>query len=421
MLSSKPLRLKLDPSFILKSIHYPDPLTRRQTERFLDAVTTSFRRNLDKEHGWLDCEEQKPSGDGKSEAPTRPPTRVNRDARLGETRRLPTDHHVASILSNPLFLTKSAAIPERKPYPTEEPRTKRDPMDVFEEAVSKGLMTIRIATGCLTAKIHLIRDRQSIFGEDQQAANFEDYSGFDVSDKVMLWLRSAGLEQNLEFARFPRFAAVFVQFLVAEGREELVWSWIARLMSDDGPTSQASLDSARRLLLFLVRAEVTSAECIDTAFKSVVQASKKYRKDPRYRPLIIKPWLDLAKRATIASWRKPALSTSLFDSYHAVGRDLFPITKLPVAHLYLHHPTTPTHRPAVAYFEDVKDRDISSNTDRMCREAIMGVDAVHRLSLVGELTEAKNLLEFLQDRYFFFFRNSSADRHDHLLDQLAPA
>jgi hypothetical protein len=82
------------------------------------------------------------------------------------------------------------------------------------------------------------------------------------------------------------------------------------------------------LLLFLVRAKMTSAECIDTAFKSVIQASKEYRKDPRYRPLIIKPWYDLAKRATIASWRKPALSASLFDSYHAVGRDLFPITKL---------------------------------------------------------------------------------------------
>ncbi|CAI4217145.1 unnamed protein product [Parascedosporium putredinis] len=427
MLKTNPLRFKLDPSFLLKSIHHPDPLTRQQTQRFLDAVTTSFRRNLDKEHGWLPDEQRPAAAGSTTSSPLQPATgpaatTQGVDGVTDGGRRLPTDHHLSSILSSPLF--RAAAPPlVRNPTPATipSPVTKRDPIVVFEEAALRGLMTLQIATGCLKAKHNLIQDSQSTFLDDSQSTSNEAFSGFDVSNKVLAWLRSAGLDRNLQFALHPNFVAAFMPFLVAEGREEVVWTWLARLMADDGPVADSSFAAARVMLLFLVRAKTVGVECVDSAFESIIQASETYRKDPRHGRLLGKAWRDVAWRTTTLSWQKPSPSASLFDSYLDIAELLYPSsTKLPVAHLHLHHPTAPSHDLAVDYFEEAKKKDKIGPTDRMRREAMMGVDAVSHLGLVGKLEEARRLLNFIHHRYSFFFHKPQG-KPDDLLAQLEPA
>lgn len=421
MLNTKPLRVKLNPSFLLRSIHHPDPLTRQQTQRFLDAVTTSFRNNLDKEYGWPTSQEHTPrpvpieapkhNAAGTTELKTKVASPA--DAPASGVRRRPTDHHLASILSSPLF----------RPAPSvpKQPTSKRDPMDVFDEAVSRGLMTVPIATGCLKAKQGIIGNSRSAFLDDEASASSERFSGFDVSDRVLGWLRSSGMEGSLAFARHHNFVAALMPFLVAEGKDIIIWDWLTRLMSSHESHDEGSFAAARQILLYLVHSKTIGVECVDSAFESIIQASETYREDPRHGQLLIKAWRDVAWRTTSLAWQKPSPSVSLFDSYLGVANYLQPFrTKLPVAHLHLHHPATPTHDRAIEYLEQSK-KEKTAPPERMRREALMGVDAVSHLGLIGELEEAKSLMSFINHKYSFFFRQSQSDSGDELLDQLEPA
>ena len=38
---------------MLPPIHQPLPLNQREAQQLLNALTSSFRKNLDREHGWL--------------------------------------------------------------------------------------------------------------------------------------------------------------------------------------------------------------------------------------------------------------------------------------------------------------------------------------------------------------------------------
>lgn len=413
MLSTKPLLVKLNPALLLRAIHHPDPLTRQQTQRFLDAVTTSFRKNLDKEHYGPLSEDRTTHATPVINAETNAAT-TTAGGGANDARRRPTDHHLASILSNPLFHASSTNTP--KPVP------KRDPMDVFDDAVSRGLMTAPIATGCLKAKQSLVRNSRSPFLSNQQSAGSDRFSGFNVGDRVLDWLRSSGMERTLEFAHHHNFVAALMPFLVAEGKEEVAWNWLTRLMSSRGANVEGSFAAARHILLYLVRSKAVGVECVDSAFESIIQASEEYRNDPRHGQLLVRAWRDVAWRTTTLAWQKPSPSPSLFDAYLGVANFLYPShTNLPVAHLHLHHPATPTHDRALDYFNHARKGEKAGPPERMQREAMMGVDTVSHLGLLGELEEAKSLMDYIHSKYSFFFQKSHASKGDELLDTLEPA
>ncbi|SPO04267.1 uncharacterized protein DNG_06950 [Cephalotrichum gorgonifer] len=423
MLTTKSLRIKLNPSILHRAINHPDPLTRQQTQRFLDAVTTSFRNNLDKEHGWPVSQPaasslaHSPTGESQGRS-TPPSTDAESDVVTngadGPPRRRPTDHHMASILSSPLF----------RPAPrlTQKPASKRDPMDVFDEAVSKGLMTVPIATGCLKAKKSMLGDSGSPFLDDQQSASNGRFLGFNVSDRVLGWLRSSGMMRTFEFTHHPTFVGALMPFLVAEGKDVVIWDWLTRLMSSSEVHSKESFAAARHILLLLVQSKAMGVECVDSAFESIIQASETYRDDPRHGHLLVRAWRDVAWRATFLAWQKPSPSASLFDAYLGVADYLYTShTKLPVAHLHLHHPATPTHDRALDYFGQTKKREKDIPVERLRREAMMGVDTVNHLGLIGNLEEAKSLMDFIQNKYSFYFQKAHAGNGDELLGLLEPA
>lgn len=419
MLNTKALQ-KLNSSALLRSLHHPDPLTRQQTQRFLDAVTASFRRNLDQEHGWPTLEDKSSSSasiEPKRHLQATPATEAAHDAAepaARGVRRRPTDHHLSSILSSPLF-GPTPSIQTR-------PGAKRDPMDVFDEAVYKGLMTIPIATGCLKAKRKIIKDSRSALLDDQAPQSRSHLSNFGISDRVLGWLRSSGMGSNLSFAYHPGFMTALIPFLVAEGKDVVVWGWIKRLMSAAETQREGSIAAAREVLYLLVNSQTSDLECVSGAFESVIQASETYREDPRHDKLLTRAWRNVAWRAASPSWHKATPTVSLFDAYLAVADYLDPPrTKLPVAHLHLYHPSTPTHDRALEYFEQMKKGEDSGTTEPIRKEAIMGVDAVSHLGLIGELEEAKSLMSFIQRKYSSFFDTAGSITGDELLGQLESA
>lgn len=419
MLNTKTLQKVGNPSFLHRALHHPDPLTRQQTQRFLDAVTTSFRKNLDEEHGWSASERRKSrSASGEAQQHHATPAA---DAALGlanpvadRARPRPTDHHLSSILSSPLFRPPPPSVP--KP-----PGAKRDPMDVFDQAVSKGLMTLPIAAGCLVAKRRMISESRNAILDSQASANTASLSEFNIGGRVLGWLRSSGMDRTLEFAHHGSFIEPLVPFLVAEGKEDVIWTWLASLMSRSDAHGEASSIAARQILFFLARSKAFDVECVDSAFESVIRASEAYRDHPRHEILLTKAWRYIAWRATSPFGQQSRPSVSLFDAYLGVANHLDPPrTKLPVAHLHLHHPATPTHDRALEYFEQVKKSGGAWPADPVRRKAIVGVDTVTHLGLIGQLEEAKSLMRFIHDKYSSFFQRSLSGSGEDLLGHLGP-
>lgn len=275
-------------------------------------------------------------------------------------------------------------------------------MDVFDGAVSKGLMTLDRAAGILQAKYKIIKSQYSQHIESPSAIH-EVLSNSGVSDRVLSWLQSSGMARTLEFVHHPRFTSVLMLFLVPEGKEPIVWDWISRLLSDNGACDSNTARTAGRLLKSLIRTK-TFYEPIDSSIESILQASETYRCHPGHVDFLGLPWRTLASRTATLAPQKPPASASLFDAYLGLAKYFKPLfVRLPVAHLHLHHPATPTHDRALEYFDDVKSgkEDCADLKDKHLapRETAMAFDTVHHLSLIGKFEEAESLMTFVKSRY----------------------
>lgn len=98
MLGTKALSSLKD---FLPRIHQPLPINRRESQQLLKTLTTSFRKNLDKEHGYW--------GEDTSVASLRAASTNPSSPSVLDLYHRPTDRHVRAILSNPLFSYDRAA------------------------------------------------------------------------------------------------------------------------------------------------------------------------------------------------------------------------------------------------------------------------------------------------------------------------
>lgn len=403
------------------ALHHPDPLSPKQTQRFLDAVTTSFRKNLDQEHGWSPENERETQPPLKRLDQRRPATTTDAGSNVAADRAQPadhglrprpTDHHIASILSNPLFRPVQNG--------PAESAAKQSPMDVFDRAVSKGLMTLDVARGCLLAQYKIILNQhfQNQYLENphlkhisDQTAFQQDLASLDVGDRVLSWLASSGMRRSLDMLSHRAFIHELIPFLVAEGKELVVWDWISHVLSSNEARNGETL--AASLLHEFIQSKIKKSQLIDSPIESIVQASHAYRWHPRYANFLRNPWVAVSLRTTNIAPQTPPASISLFDAYIRLADDFQHLSvELPVAHLHLHHPGTPTHDRALKYFDDMENGKCGRPTGKrkrverviQRREAMMGFDTVNHLSLIGKFEEAESLMDFLKSRYRDFMR-----------------
>ena len=320
---------KTQPLSSLKSIfppvHQPLPLNKRQSQQLLNALTASFRKHLDREHGWLPDEQSAPPVANPAlsyyTSPAAPSSK--------EPSRRPTDRHLQSILSNPLFTFDSQARGAPGLMAAQ-----RDPMDVFDEAVSKGMMTMKGALGCLIAVRRDILQSSTVSTTDAMRA-----SGAGL--RVLQWLRSSGMERDLAFISNPKFVKFLLPFMIAEGLDELAWTWLARLIAGEGPTTVQKQTVASFLLNALVYTKSLSAKTLDDAYASILRGEAMLRDSPAFADDMLIPWKSLAWLSTVEAWKYASPSENMFESYVAISEHIGRPRSLFKAHLDLHHPTKP--------------------------------------------------------------------------------
>ncbi|KAI1306822.1 hypothetical protein F5Y03DRAFT_128745 [Xylaria venustula] len=378
----------------LPQIHHPLPLNQRESKQLLESITTAFRKNLDREHPWQSDEA----------SPTTPA-----NARLGSaepastTNHRPTDRHLRAILSNPLFaqprkdnadtvLPSVPSVPSIPSIPSvHAPRN--NPFDVFDSAVSKGLMTGRRAAGFLaTVRSQLLAESPNDIRQRM------GLSGAGLS--VLRWLRSSGQENDLNFLSDAALLKLLVQFLYAEGLQEVAWSWLAQLatrgteLEFDKTPGRASGRTLSRLMSAIINesSEAGSASSIslDGSFAALAKANHMLPRENTAVGVALKhSWARLSWASTVDAMGRPKPSVTLFEDFVDIGK---PFKRpLDLAHLALHHPTTPNHSAAIEYLrlrrqiiEDMTDIKSGLQPRILC----LVLDAAERLKQTGQADEA---------------------------------
>lgn len=377
--------------------HEPLPLSAQQSQKLLDGLKSSFRNQLDLEYGRASDSAIVPKPDA--------------DQLI---RHSAATQHLKSILSNPLFsYNKNAASSIPTALPTALPGIKRDPMDVFDHAVSRGMMTLQAATGCIVAK------RQQLPSPDSFAA----MGSSNVAARIVRWLRTSADQGGLQFLDNIPFVRALAPFLVAENMEAIAWEWITQAMNGNaGSTDEAQrLKRASFLLSQLVRIKSQPQYGnLDAAIQTILQAEELYQKNPLLPKLLVQPWRSVSWLTTVESYSRTAPSEKLFDAHIATADRLprpFPVEK---AHLHLHHPTHPDHAPALQFFNDRKGlrklvQILSPDKINLSRGkgmgtvpwiAFLGHDTVNHLTQSGRSQEAQGVTELLQAELSEIFADS---------------
>ncbi|KAI0489710.1 hypothetical protein F4859DRAFT_164313 [Xylaria cf. heliscus] len=361
-------------------IHHPLPLNQRESRQLLESITSSFRKNLDREHPWEA---------GETSTSTPASSKLDPAEQLHTSNHRPTDRHLRAILSNPLFAHPRDAGADKSLH-----ATPRNPFDIFDSAVAQGLMTPRRAAGFLIAiRSQLIAESPDTFCQRM--------SELGAGLRVVRWLRASGQENDLNFLGDHALLKVLVSFLYAEGLQEVTWTWLSQLatraseLEFEETPGKANAETLSRLMFAIIK------ECSDSGSQSPVSLDGSLaafvkangmlpHKSPAAMGAVKINWAKLSWASTVNALERPKPSATLFEDFVEIGRPLG--LPLDLAHLDLHHPTTPTHSAAVQYLrrrEQILVEDVSKMKPRAQKRVLcLVLDAAERLKQTGQVSEA---------------------------------
>lgn len=364
--------------------HEPTGLSKQQSQKLLEGLKASFRQHLDREYGRI--------GSGRAATLAKV---TESDLQI---RHSAATQHLRSILSNPLFsYNKQASSPSS---PTLLPTSKRDPMDIFDHAVAKGMMTLKAATGCMVAKRELL-------------STSADFASSQTALRVLRWLKSSSAEADLKFLDNQPFIRALTPLLIAEGLESVAWEWMSRTVNDTSLSWENDLRIKRASFLLAQLVHIKSQPQhgnLDAAITTILHAEQLFHNNPLLPQLLILPWRSVSWLSTVEAYTRTAPSEELFDAHMATAELLPRAFDVEKAHLHLYHPTHPDHAPALRLFNDKKKLkklvakftpeklNLAKTTGMSILPwiAFLGHDTVNHLMQSGRMREANTVTELLR-------------------------
>jgi hypothetical protein len=196
---------------------------------------------------------------------------------------------------------------------------------------------------------------------------------------------------------------------MAEGLEDVAWTWLEMLAAGHGPDHRQGL---ARLLLVKIVAEKGRSHDLDPALAAVLRADDMFGAGAAHSAAFVgDAWHKLAKLLTLERRPKPP-SEALFDSFVGVADHLQHPSELAVTHLDLRHPTRPSADRAIRLFgrpqfwtsvtspleaaATATAAEAVAPPQRWVRRVVcMGVDLADHLSEAGQTEKAKWVIGLL--------------------------
>lgn len=332
------------PALLKFKLHQPLPLTQRESAQLLELLTTSFRQQLDSEHGSSSTSVTKTSKPEVESIPSHKQHENARPRRPSGSGYKHTDRHLNSILTNPLFSHRTH---KGEPRSSQDSIPNKDPMDIFDRAVGRGMMTLEHAKGILIAKKKQLQALREPLEESMKK------SGAGL--KVLKWLTSSGLSQNVEFLlKDQAFGSLLYEFMRAEGYEEVFWEWISKVIHDTSSTNARLHDLARlisKIAIYTARLESSFNAPVSMLLRVVDMA--KILPPGKVQSLLIYPGQHVF-HSIVESSRQVREATSL-ESFQTLQR-ILPVFSMHDVDLHTLDIYSPYHRSADHFLQYLRQR-----------------------------------------------------------------
>lgn len=328
-------------------IHQPLPRTPRESQQLLNALTSSFRRQLDSAY---------PSSNATSNKYDERQS-VNLQSSVHAT-----DKHLHSILDNPLFRIvppKDGSHHHNTPWSAERQKLLAEkPMEVLDQLVASGSATVSTITECLKAQLVLARssddERMTLAMRDSKAAS-----------RVIDWFwASDGTSRRMLLQSRPTTVPL-TKFMVAESLHDDVLNLLNMLMIGDlGGQDGLMIEGLAQqtfsnLLVDFINAEIRYGQGMDSALTYYVRTCRMCFATGGLRPEAIGPsksmLLAAGAQLSRVSLNQKSLgdqvSSNNYDSFMETISTLTSTRSLLYAAVAIAHPTHPDTRPFIRYAE----------------------------------------------------------------------
>ena len=342
-------------------LHPQLPLSAKESQRLLTALTSSFRQRLDQEHPTAASEGGKSVlGHGASKSHSGPPQ---------QSSALYADKHLASVLTSPLLAKGVKTVKHGIDTGTVKVelarRPDRDPISYLEELQEKGQASVPIANVCLQAFIDSLN---GLTPEAKQARIRQHQAG----KRSLAWLWNSKMYLSRNFVDDLTFKDLMTPLVINEGHEDYLWDWLQVDMSLQGeaPNSTGKRPDYHlyrwkgRVLRAMVAAKLPTPESAkasgDAALTVFLRACEMRQTAASGFHLKYLPLAPAGTELSNALWNKRSLAARtdylLYDKFCeslATWRSQSFFRERETARLSLHHPTQATAKPALAFLRNV--------------------------------------------------------------------
>ncbi|KAI5255731.1 hypothetical protein E4T42_01790 [Aureobasidium subglaciale] len=313
-------------------IHPQLPLSERESQRLLNALTSSFRTQLEQPHHH---HQDDPSALTTS-ASVSPSTSTPQPLSSSTA----TDRHLASILTNPLLT---------KPVHQQLKAKSKHPVALFEDHVAAGRANLPSARLCLEA----FRNSLSVLFPAQIKDQINRYA---AGTRVLRWLWTSGQTHSLSFALDARFCNQLAFFLIHEGKEAALWELIDTPIAASSNLSLKENSRRKGLLLSSIVKTCLSApdeslESALSAFFRALEASHSSHASISHAGVYLTqalPKLNYSSESDVLLYNRFVEAIPRWNKKHP-DRAIYRI-----ANLALHHPTTPSADPALDFIRELR-------------------------------------------------------------------
>lgn len=380
---------------IASRIHPQLPLSAKESQRLLNALTSSFNHQLDQ-------------GPTKSTAHAVAP-RQHDDSARSSSSLSSTDLHLASILTSPLF--GKPAQPSASSSTLHQLRSKTvHPIKVFEDSVSKGEATLEIARLCLSAFRVLLKN----LSENERRVQLDTTA---AGTRVLKWLWASGKIHAYSFTEDGKFLDSLTYFLLKESNESALWDLMETMPHSVSTKDSHSFvrDVRRRkslILVSLVKSHLYISPSSDAALSAFLRVSDGANSTSVTASDIhlLPAGFLLSKQLVHAHLKKhaQASSASLYDRFvqscplwdkNSPDRALYR-----VAGLKLHHPVSPSARDALYFIRHLKQSPghpfLSPSTDSQRKDVFkFFFDTVQVLQSQGYEDDSAWVMDFMKQSF----------------------
>ncbi|KAI9041284.1 uncharacterized protein KD926_007238 [Aspergillus affinis] len=364
-------------------IHQPLPRTPRQSQQLLNALTSSFRRQLDQEHpSSISPSEQPHNGDS-------PPENPNSSI-------LATDKHVQRILRNPLF----RKTPNNSPVQLDEHKLRTEPMALFDDLVASGSVTTSTLRRCLQSQLWLASRHT---GDGYLKAMRESRAGSRFVD----WWFASGTRALRILFKSQASTRTLVKFMMAEGLRPTAMGWLDLLAKKDlGERERLPRDAAielyRVFLLEMVMWELfdggggcggvlAALQCFVQSAGSLLAIAKKDREFHSAALLDAAVKLHMALKTV-----SPEIPVASFEDLVKIQEQVWPVARR-TAVLHLYHPTQANPTPFLQYAGRQSPDHVESWTRRDQASFMRGgFKALQVMLDQGRSEDASDLAQIMQ-------------------------